>query len=361
MNSTRKRGSRRYWASRPDKDNLDLYWSELQQGRLRQGWGRLPEQNLDVISNLQETGGESWWEQLTPRQNEAYRNYPFHPFYDPECFLQGDFVLLPNMPYPGKFSLVEIVDNVYRYEDILGEDDYRHCRAVHLLTPSGIPNDHPDVVAGIQSTLRCRSRIWRIDHLAEDVVRLIGIAKADGFDAEKTVTFDDRYNRIRDMGRKAAREPARQAAKEQVELMLDTQFRGEGFEVVIKNVLEKLFPGCSVQSRGGRAEVEHGTDLLVRMENPFNRDEPFLIPVQVKMHSGTSEDGVAQLEKAAHYWEKEGQVIALALINTAELSDSTLEELRGLEKKTGRSCYYIDRKVVVDFIVDSILGDLSFE
>lgn len=347
---------KRYWASRPDRDNLGLFYQELLKGNLRQGWGYAEDLSLDRTFSEVAKGGE-WWLRLTKEQLDAHRNYPFHPAAFPESFVKGDIVLIPNMPDLGFFSLVEIADDQYHYETITGSDDYRHLRKIRLITPHGISNRHPEVHADIQSTLRCRSRIWRVDHLGAELEKLIALLAAGTFDDQVQSTSFERYTLIESASRRAAREPAREAARQQVIQLMDASFHASEFEVAIKCVLEKAFPGAIVTHEAGQVEALHGTDLLVRIENPFDRDRPFLIPVQVKKHQGISSDGVAQLRKAWGYWKANGQVIGLGLVNTAELAEETKRDLSLLEKETCVTCYHIDRNQVVELFVSAVLGD----
>jgi hypothetical protein len=347
---------KRYWASRPDRDNLGLFYQELLKGNLRQGWGYKEDLSLDQTFSEVAKGGE-WWLRLTKEQLDAHRNYPFHPKAKPECFVKGDIVLIPNMPDFGFFSLAEVADDQYHYEIIPGCSDYRHLRKVKLLTPHGISNHHPEVHADIKSSLRCRSRIWRLDHLGLELEKLIALLAAGNFDDQVKSSSLERYTLIESASRRAAREPARAAARQQVIQLIDASFHASEFEVAIKCVLEKAFPGAIVTCEAGQVEALHGTDLLVRIENPFDRDSPFLIPVQVKKHQGVSSDGIAQLRKAWEYWKDKGQVIGLGLVNTAVLADETKHDLTLLKQETCVTCYHIDRDQVIELFVSAVLGD----
>jgi|GEM_PF-1222890 len=344
---------RRYWASRPDRDNLEYFWTELQKGRMRQGWGYDDSQNLGLILEEMQKGGE-WWGRLSEDQLAAYRNYPFHPGWGDDTMRQGDIVLIPNMPTFGSFALIRLIDNDYHF-DIPEEWDYGHWRNVALLTPDGVVTDHEDVHADIRSTLRCRSRIWRIDQVGQFIETLLRLLESDKFTAGVHFSPKDRFSRIISRAKEAAREPARQAARQEIESLLDAEFHGSEFEVAVQLVLEKLFFGA-IEHLSGPLEVEHGTDLLIRIDNPLG-EVPFIIPVQVKKHTGESDDGVDQLEKAATYWKNKGQysgrLIDLALITTATSIESAKSRLAKLQRDTGFPCYLISRKELVELFVDA--------
>jgi hypothetical protein len=343
----------RYWASRPDRNKLEYFWTQLQKGRLRQGWGYDDSQNLSLILDEMKKGGE-WWTRLSDDQMQAYRNYPFHPGWGDDTMRQGDIVLIPNMPTFGSFALTRLIDNDYHF-DIPEEEDYGHWRTVTLLTPDGVVIDHEDVHADIRSTLRCRSRIWRIDQVGKHLDNLLKLLESDKFKAGVHFSPSERFSKIILKAKEAAREPARQAARQEIESLLDAEFHGSDFEIPVQLVLSKLFLG-SIEPHGGPSEAKHGTDLLIRIDNPLGED-PFIIPVQVKKQTGESDDGVDQLELAAEYWKNEGrykgQLIALALITTATSVETARSRLAELELKSGLRCYLISRKELVELFVDA--------
>jgi len=348
---------RRYWASRPDRDNLEYFWTQLQKGKLRQGWGYDESQNLNLILDEMQKGGE-WWSRLSDDQRAAYRDYPFHPGWGDDTMRQGDIVLIPNMPTFGSFALIRLIDNDYHF-DIPEEGDYGHWRKVALLTPDGVVIDHEDVHADIRSTLRCRCRIWRIDQVGEYLENLLKLLESDKFKAGVHFSPTDRLKKIIFKAKEAAREPARQAARQEIESLLDAEFHGSDFEAPVQLVLEKLFSGV-IERHSGPLEAEHGTDLLIRIDNPLGEDS-FIIPVQVKKHTGESDDGVDQLEIAAKYWKNEGrysgQLIGLALITTATFTKSVKARLDDLQRNSGLPCYLITRKKLVDLFVDAAGGN----
>ena len=78
----------RYWAMRTDtRHNTEYLWRELTAGRLRQGWGYRPDQNLNVISRLRLEGGRlndhqkvTWRgnRRLLPTERDAVRLGDYH-------------------------------------------------------------------------------------------------------------------------------------------------------------------------------------------------------------------------------------------------------------------------------------------
>lgn len=350
---------RRYWASRISKDNLSLLARELCFGRLRQGWGWLPDQDLRKIFAEVQKGG-NWWGRLSAEVKSAYRNYPFLPQWGEDTIRADDIVLVPNCPEFGYISLARVQTDEYDFQPIptgtAEEVDYGHLRKVELLSPSsGIPSDHTDVTSEIRATLRCRSRIWRIDYLRENIEDLLEKVNSGVFDSKQHASPEHRYNTIITTARSAAMEAARIAARNSIETLLDSSFYAAELEIPVKKILEVLYPGSSVEPHGGIEEAKHGTDLLVKIPNPILEVDN-LIPVQVKKHVGETSDGVEQLRLASEYWKEKGKIVALALITTAsEQTDTAKTELDSLEKETGISCVFINRQKLIDLFVEAVL------
>ena len=58
---------RKYWGFRTDKDyQVDLF-EELKAGRLRQGWGYDESQDLRIIKQIIDSGGE-WWKRMSEKR-----------------------------------------------------------------------------------------------------------------------------------------------------------------------------------------------------------------------------------------------------------------------------------------------------
>lgn len=138
---------RRYWASRPDRHNPEVFADELRKGRLRQGWGYSDECNLEAIRQKYWDDAKGW-QGLPDELHAVIQNYPFDPNWPTgqATMRAGDIVLVPNIPKWGFFSLVEIQDDEYQFEpiqlnekqkdrDYNLEQDYGHYRKVKLLTP----------------------------------------------------------------------------------------------------------------------------------------------------------------------------------------------------------------------------------
>jgi hypothetical protein len=159
---------RRCWAIRTDKNNESLLFDELRNGRLRQGWGHDPNQDLRLIQGEIAAGG-NWWERLSTTQKEIFPHFCMISSAEDSVQL-GDLILVPNLPEQGYFVLGEVTGTYYfdplmlsNEQDIneLGKD-YGHVLPVRLLTERGINKYAGGVEASIRSTLRTPMRMWNL-------------------------------------------------------------------------------------------------------------------------------------------------------------------------------------------------------
>lgn len=357
-----------YWVSRPDRENIPLFAQELALGHLRQGWGGEDDECLICIHQRAQQGGD-WWPALTDMQRAAHGNWRMYPPFGEGTIRAGDIVLVPNVPEWGRFSLVEVLDDQYHWDPIVlnvtgeGGDtwqsrDYGHMRSVRLLTPGGIPKTAEVVDARLVSTLRTPMRMWNIDYLADAIDQLLRLD-----DYGELVTPLQRFTSL--VGE--VRQVARAHGQKQVDALLHKKFQAKEFEVAVAETLRGLFPGAEVLQLGGPAEVDHGTDVLVSLANPFvdsanpQGSSAWLIPVQVKMHVGTTGDGVDQLIKAAGYWSREGRgrVLGVALLTTAdELAAQERARLEAYCREQAISAFVVTRQQLTALIADVALDRL---
>jgi hypothetical protein len=83
---------RRYWVIRSDRDNRELLWKELQAGRLRQGWGYLPEQDLRIVQRAEKN------ESITDDQRSTWRGNRRMLDSEPNSIQRHDLIVSPHLP-----------------------------------------------------------------------------------------------------------------------------------------------------------------------------------------------------------------------------------------------------------------------
>jgi hypothetical protein len=153
-----------YWAMRTDQSRRSFIWAELQAGRLRQGWGVEPADDLENLQRLRRAGATfSAWQREIWRGNR--RLLPT----ESGAMQVGDLVLLPHLPQRGIWSIARVTGG-YRFEVSNmanawdGRRDYGHIRVAELLTDErGIDPKRDNVSEALRRAMRNRQRMWSVD------------------------------------------------------------------------------------------------------------------------------------------------------------------------------------------------------
>jgi hypothetical protein len=164
----------RYWALRTDQERRPFFWSELQAGRLRQGWGYRPDLNLENLAAIRRRGGR-----LAKYQQDAWRgNRRLLPS-QPDSMQVGDIVVFLHLPRYGVWSIARVTSG-YRYEistqgnAVDGTPDYGHIRDVELLTDEGgVDPVREGTSDALRRSMRPPMRMWSLDSRGEELERLI--------------------------------------------------------------------------------------------------------------------------------------------------------------------------------------------
>lgn len=159
---------RRYWAMRTSPWERPYIWAEAQAGRLRQGWGWAPEQNLDVIAEVVRRHG-----QLSEEQAMAWPSRRMLST-EPDGMRPGDLILSPNIPEWGRLSVFRLIGS-YEYAPDAPrrfDDRFGHLLPVALLA-GDIDRQAVVVSDALRMTLRNPSRLWSISPYGGDVERLV--------------------------------------------------------------------------------------------------------------------------------------------------------------------------------------------
>jgi hypothetical protein len=355
---------RRYWAIRTDTRNIPLLLAELQAGRLRQGWGYDSSQDLRLVQEEISRGGQ-WGERLNEDQKEVLGHLKMLASSGDGVKI-GDWVLLPNLPERGPFFLVAEVIGDYYFEmmalnkesdpNSLGTD-YGHVLPVRLITNDKI-NKYSDAVdAAIRSTLKTRSRMWNVDAYGDAINRLINQY------ASSTNSRIDFSTAIAGAARlKTAWEIARSDAANRLEERLgnelDARFQAAEWEEPITIVMKNLYPGTEIRWVAG--SNERGADVIVELSNHFGGLN-WLIVLQVKNYAGEIGASVLdQLELAYNAYSKDGKILSLIVLTTAEhVSDTTIEMARTLEDKLKTPVKFILRNELIKILSDGLMARLT--
>jgi hypothetical protein len=265
-----------YYAFRTDRNHRDFMFSEIQAGRLRQGWGFDPGQNL-----------LNWTVDQGSKANLKMLNVK-----------RGDLILVPGLPEQHLVILVRATgdwEEDYRFEIDPERADYGHIFPVKI---ERIFARHNELVhADIRKTLRTPSRFWNVNSYADAIENLLQhsddklgstIDATDKFGAAVGGAYEDSFDREKFVVGLRSR-------------MTATHQSGE-WEYALVAGLQELFPMYQVERTGGRAEKEHGTDILIRMPSLLS-GETFGIAIQIKdYYDQTDLRAIDQISKADN-WE----------------------------------------------------------
>jgi len=338
----------RAWAMRTSRNNEAhrIYiQNELSNGRLRQGWGGLPEQDLRLVkSKIEDTS--IGWVGISQDQKWAWGHWRMLGEMASDtnnAILNGDIILIPNSPTDSHFTLCYIT-GPYDFKIDSDLEDFGHIRSVEILTPGGVSYTHPLVSAGLRRSLRCRSRLWWIgDHLP-CLSQIIAKAAA-GENADLREGTDHILRAKLNIARPL--EDSLNILTKAVEGPLKATLHSAEWEPVICAALRPLLNHVEIVHTGG--PNERGADIEILIPNPFEPKQPWIIAVQVKDYVG--QIGIAvisQIEQAIQSrmgLNAQGRLLAvvLASINASPSAELT-EALEKLSKKYGvsASCVYGD-------------------
>ena len=275
-----------YWAFRI-ANSSELY-AELKEGRLRQGWGSEPGQDLRKIINGDDDA----------INDGARRNLPM--FYKVK---KGDIILtpVPNSVEWGKIAILNATgdwDAEYKFEICEGVNDFGHIFPIKFLTTFA---RHNELVEGeLRRTFRCRRRFWNINRFEENIETLLKIPENKLSEVkggrEKILSV------VKNSFEKIFIEERRNALIDNIKLA----YKAAEWEDVIQIGLEKISSDnqLRVETSTNKEEAEHGADIIIRFSNPIDDSLEYAIAVQIKDHEGNISKGVIdQICKADKYWE----------------------------------------------------------
>jgi len=317
----------RYWCLRTDRSQKKYIWDELEENRLRQGWGYAPRLDLRCIREKKKSG-----QALDEEEQRTWRgNRRLHPD-EPGGMTQGDLVLLPNLPIEGRWTLVEILDDGYEYAISPDHGDYGHIRHVRIVSANIHPHA-PSVSAKLRGTMRSQSRLWSVDRYQEEIKRLIEAIES-GENVDVPASEDDHLLTMHNV------------LRDHFWNELSQRFRGPDFEGPMKRVLEQIYSG-DIEHRGG--PNEKGADLICNFTDELG--VPYAIAVQIKMWEGEGDLSGAfdQLRTACQEYENVSAGIVLTTLQS--LKEGTEESREKLARELGRPILILLRDEVLDMFL----------
>ncbi len=319
---------RRYLVVRTDRAAREFFLSELEHGRLREGWGWLPEQDLALVAAKLAKG-----EPLSKPEASAWRNRRLlHT--QPDGVKPDDIVIVPNLPSQGRWVLARVKGD-YRYQ-ISEHGDYGHIVEVELQrTAEGaiavVEADNKHVHARLRATMRGMSRIWGIDPLGPHVEALLAVIR-DGGDTTSPEPVAEKVAGVLS------------AARGATATAIEAGFKAAELEQLIHALLCRIY--TNVQHHGGPSEK--GADLIAYARDGLGLE--YMVGVQVKCYTGTLADVQAldQIKQA----RLSHSIDAGVVITTAESFSPAFEAYRNkLEQELKIDIRIITRDELVDLVM----------
>ena len=304
-----------YWGYRIDVKNQDFFFKELEQGRLRQGWG------YDENQKLPDT-----------KDSDARKNLSMY-----NNVKKGDILLIPRLPDWGSVAIAEAAEDWdnkekgYRFEIAKlddGNEDYGHIFPANYI---GCFNRHgKDVSGNIQSTLKARNRFWNISRLSEDVEKIIQNLENNKISVSINESIENIISEEMETYLKLLNE-----FSETIYKKYDDKFKAADWEKVLKNILEKIYPSeYIVENIGGIKEEKHGTDISITIPGIF---ENYVIAIQIKNYKdvvNNIDTIIEQINKSEEYeWSNNRKLIDKILIITSAKKKDNLNLVEKCQEK----------------------------
>ena len=333
---TNEKREKNYWGYRIDVKNQDFFFKELEQGRLRQGWGYAENQKLPDTTD-----------------SGARKNLSMY-----EKVKKGDILLIPRLPDWGSVAIAEAAEDWddkekgYRFEIAKlgdGNEDFGHIFPANYI---GCFNRHgKDVSGNIQSTLKARNRFWNISRLSEDVEKIMKNLEGN---KESTSVIENIKNIVSEQVK------SHFDLKECCDKIVDEynqKFTASQWEEVSKDILEKIYPEYKIEKKGGSKEEEHGTDVLI---NVPGISESYNIAIQVKNYKGEISDEnikiiIDQVNKAEEYGWEDGKLIDKILVITPAKEEDNPKLIEKCKKENIKVIFSEElKKLIFQSIIERI-------
>ena len=330
-----------FWFQRIERACAGRLTEELKAGRLRQGWSNGHALDLRTISAAIKRG-----EQLSEAQKQCWRgNRRLLPT-EPDGVKPEDYIIIPHLPEEGFWSIVKVTGD-YHYEK---DEAFGHILEVELLNRDRPINPRcAAVAAALRRTATARSRMWNVNHLAEQILKLVEAVEQ----GENVSCPEPETEKLASIHKRAAKA---------IEKELREKFHGSEFEKPVEMLLNQIYGEKNVKRRAGPSE--RGADFVCLSEDGLGNRH--WVAVQVKMWEGTAvwQHPLDQIRWAykAHEtddtYETIGAGVVLAMVKDFDEDFKAKKEC--LEKELSIPILLLSSKEVVDLFMKH-LPDLMLD
>ena len=257
-----------------------------------------------------------------------------------------DYIIVPHLPKEGFWYIVKVTGG-YRYE---ADKAFGHILEVELLNRD--QPIHPRcvaVAAALRRTATARSRMWNVDHLAEEVRGLV-----------KAVEQGDNVSQPEPETEKLA--SIHKLAATAIEKGLREKFHGSEFEKPVEMLLKQIYGEENVKRRAGPRE--QGADFVCSSMDGLEIQH--YVAVQVKMWEGTAvwQHPLDQIRRAyeAHETDDNYETIGAGVVLTMakDFEEDFKAKKEDLEKELSIPIRLLGSKEVVDLFMKH-LPDLGLD
>ncbi len=300
-----------YWAFRTDSENRDYFYSELKEGRLRQGWGYDVSQDLNTIRSCNKSG-----KFLNADQIACWRgNRKMHPN-ELDSIQVGDIIITPNLPDYGKWLIAEVTGG-YSFKRNHKSGDYGHVLEVKLLTGDSFIHPHNiDVSAFLRGTMKTPMRLWNIRGYKSDIDKIVNTLKRNE-DLSQPTPIQEKLFEIKKL------------SKLHLEKELKDKYNATEFEAPIFEVLKMLYGHDKVEKHAG--PKEKGADFISNSNDALGVLHRNAIQVKMWFDEISAFDPLDQIELAYNSHEKIDSGIVITM--GTNMTDAYKQREIALSKK----------------------------
>ena len=274
-----------YWGFRINWRNakaFEFLKKEIENGRLRQGWG------FDESQDLRKD----------PKDKGAMANKPIL-----QNVKKGDYLLIPHVPLYPYVTIVQAAQDFsdgYQFQIDPEQKDYGHIFPIEK-TNKKFVRGNVNVHADIRNSLRNPMRFWRMTRYGEKIQNIIGLSEEE---LVKPTYYDElALDNLHEAINLTLNEDVLQ---KNIHDLFEKNFQSAEWEFALRAALNLVFPNYVVERVGGKEEKKHGCDLSIFIPGvELNRG--YVIGIQVKDYQNqVSDDVIEQIMKADVYnWDQD--------------------------------------------------------
>lgn len=290
------------WCYRIDNNYPELFWKELHEGRLRQGWGY--EEACDLRKD--------------PRDSDVRRNYSI--FYGVK---KGDYLLIPHIPDWDSITIAQATEDFDKgYEFHIDEDygDYGHIFPAKFVKTFNRYDER--VNSAIRSTLRSPGRFWNVNYLADSIDKILECNdKLDTRSSAEHIIDNSIFSSF-------CKHFDEKSYSKDIYSLLNEKLQKSEWEAAFIYGINILFPDYIVEHTGGCREVEHGTDVLVKIPS-LEKERYYAIAIQIKDYENSwiPLSVLDQIDKAVYWNSVEGIISTDKILIMTNVLEPGNEEL----------------------------------